>query len=296
MEAYLASLDLSPRSRDTYRKAVGRFLDWVEQTGRPITALRREDVLAYKDELLKSCTPATAAAYLTAVRSLFSFLHASTGYPDICRDVKNPKAARGHTKDALSASEARGLLEAMPRGTEAQLRNYAVVCLLLHTGLRTAEAAGANLEDVRRIAGAPVLYVKGKGHDAKDDFVKLTKAPLEALSAYLRAREAREGILDGAAPLFASDSPRNRGERLSVRSLSRICKDALRRAGHDSPRLTAHSLRHTAVTCALEAGATIREAQQMARHASPLTTERYAHDLRRLEDAAEDKLEALLTG
>ena len=68
----------------------------------------------------------------------------------------------------------------------------------------------------------------------------------------------------------------------------------MRTAGLDDGRLTAHSFRHTAVTCALLAGASIRDVQQMARHASPLTTERYAHDLRRLEDAAEDKLEALL--
>ena len=66
------------------------------------------------------------------------------------------------------------------------------------------------------------------------------------------------------------------------------------RAGINSDRITAHSMRHTAVTLALIGGASIQEAQSMARHTNINTTMIYAHNLDRLDSPAESKIEALL--
>jgi integrase/recombinase XerD len=59
--------------------------------------------------------------------------------------------------------------------------------------------------------------------------------------------------------------------------------------------LTAHCLRHTAVTLALQAGATIQEVQAFARHANINTTLIYAHNIDRIRDAPERKIDALLS-
>ncbi len=69
------------------------------------------------------------------------------------------------------------------------------------------------------------------------------------------------------------------GKRLSSRSISRIVKQSMVSVGLNSPRLTAHSLRHTAVTLALKGGATLQQVQQFARHRLIGTTLRYAHNL-----------------
>ncbi len=61
----------------------------------------------------------------------------------------------------------------------------------------------------------------------------------------------------------------------------------LKRAGLDSSRLSAHSLRHTAITLALKGGATLQQAQAMARHTDPKTTLVYVHNLARVEAGAE---------
>ena len=67
---------------------------------------------------------------------------------------------------------------------------------------------------------------------------------------------------------------------MTTRSISGVCKEAMKAAGYNSERLTAHSLRHTAVTLALIAnGGNIQEAQQFARHANISTTQIYAHNL-----------------
>lgn len=68
------------------------------------------------------------------------------------------------------------------------------------------------------------------------------------------------------------------------------------RTGLVSGRLSPHSLRHTAVTLALQAGASLQETQAMARHQSITTTMIYAHTLHRLAQAPERKIYSLLAG
>jgi integrase/recombinase XerC/integrase/recombinase XerD len=162
--------------------------------------------------------------------------------------------------------------------------------LLVRTGLRTIEAERANIEDVRQEGGEALLYIQGKGRDSKDAFVLLTEATLKPIREYVRAR----GKTAPTDPLFTSHSDRNNGERLTTRSISRIAKGALREAGIDSDRLTAHSLRHTAVTLSLLGGASIQEAQSMARHKNINTTLIYAHNIDRISKAPERKIDALL--
>ena len=67
-------------------------------------------------------------------------------------------------------------------------------------------------------------------------------------------------------------------------------KNALKNAGYDSTRLTAHSLRHTAITLALLAGREITEVQQFARHASLNTTMIYNHALDQAKNGCSDAI------
>jgi len=61
----------------------------------------------------------------------------------------------------------------------------------------------------------------------------------------------------------------------------------MRRVGINSERLTPHNLRHTAISLAIAGGATLVQAQAMARHSSPNTTMIYFHNVNRIRDAAE---------
>ena len=84
------------------------------------------------------------------------------------------------------------------------------------------------------------------------------------------------------------------GERLKTRSLREIVKGALREAGFDDSRLTAHSLRHTAVTLSLLGGASLQQAQAMARHTSINTTLVYSHNIDRVNNAGEFSIDKML--
>jgi len=286
---YLASLDVKPRSRETYRAALKHFTGWIIERGKAATD--RTDILAYKAHLQAKYRKSTFGAYFTAVKGLYTYLEAEKLYPNIAAGVKGPRNRKSGRKTCLSKEQAVNLLGSMAGSGTDQLRDYAIVNLLVRTGLRTIEIQRANIEDIQQEDGAAVLYIQGKGCDAKDAFVVLTESTLQPIRAYIEAR----GQVQGDAPLFVAHSNRNQNGRMTTRSISRLIKSALRGSGIDSERITAHSLRHTAVTLALLAGASVQEAQRMARHSDINTTLIYAHNIDRIGKAPERRIDAFLS-
>lgn len=293
VEDFLRGLDVARSSRRTYRRQLKQFLIWLESSraedgSRRLErlALRqfdREDVLAYRQELQeKGLSTYSVNGYLTAVRKLFEWLEARKIYPNVSK-VKGLKKPKGHRKETLAKEQLRDVLAGIDRSSLDGLRDYAIVNLMARTGLRDVEVSRALIGDIRQESGYPVLWIQGKGRDSKDDFVLLTKEAYQPIRAYLRARHTRRE----KAPLFCSHSDRNRGESLTTRSISRIVKQAFRQAGLDSRHLSAHSLRHTAITLAIMGGASLHQAQAMARHSDPATTLTYFHNLARVEAGAE---------
>lgn len=283
-EAFLASLDVSSSSRATYTRSLKQYVGWLEETGRHSLQLAREDILTYKDFLHDMKLSAyTVNLYLTAVRKLYQWLESQKIYPDITRGIKGVKKPRGFRKDTLTKEQLRETVDAIDTDSLAGLRDYAIINLMARTGLRDIEVSRATVEDIRQESGQAVLYVQGKGRTAKDEFVLLLPEALKPIRDYLQAR----GAVEKSEPLFCSNSDRNRGESLTSRSISRIVKQALRDIGLDDERLTAHSLRHTAISLSISGGASLQQAQAMARHNSSETTLVYFHNLQRIEAGAE---------
>lgn len=288
IEYYISSLDIKPKSKETYKKGIKNFTAWLNTCG--IASPTRADILDYKAALLQKYAACTVSSYLTAVKSFYTFLEGEKWYPNMAAGVKGAKHQKGFWKDALTAKQTKKILGSVDTATIEGKRNYALVNLLVRTGLRTVEAERANVEDIRSEAGEALLYIQGKGRDSKDAFVILTENTLRPVQEYLNER----GKASETAPLFASISDRNHGGRLTVHSISRVVKQTLRASGHDTNRLTAHSMRHTAITLALLGGATVQEAQALARHQNINSTLIYAHNLSRIACAPERKIDALL--
>ena len=88
-EAFLADLDLSESSRETYSRSMRQFISWLEETGRAGRVdLLREDILAYKDYLISSKSSYTVSLYLTTVRKLYQYLESKRIYPDVTRGIR----------------------------------------------------------------------------------------------------------------------------------------------------------------------------------------------------------------
>lgn len=288
---WMASLDLASGTKETYLSGFKAFCWFVRSTSLDFDELTRDDIKSFKEYLVdeKKLKPATVSGYLASVRSFYAYSE-DNGIENIAHRVKGVTDSRSFKKESLTPDQARRLLASIDRSTEKGLRDFAILNLMLRTGLRDIEIVRANCRDIQTKAGVDVLYVQGKGRASKDNFVVLTPKALSPIAAYLEKR----GKVDKLDPLFASVSSRNAGERLTVRSVSRIAKSALRAIGIDDERYTAHSLRHTAITFSLLGGATERDAQQMARHANITTTMLYSHDIDRIKHAAEREIDNVL--
>ena len=102
----------------------------------------------------------------------------------------------------------------------------------------------------------------------------LAKEVLAAIREYLSCRPGASA----AEPLFTSTGNRSGGKRLAPSTISTQLKNALRQAGFNSNRITAHSLRHTAGTSVQELTGNIYLTQVYMRHSNPATTEIYLHN------------------
>ncbi len=272
VDRFVSFLDVSPQSVRTYAKALRRMLSYF--AGKGLVSPRREDILAYRESLrLEGKTPSTIALYMVAVRMFFAWLAQEGLYPNVAERVKGSKIDRAHKKDYLTAPQIRAVLDGIDRSSLQGLRDYAMVALMVACGLRTVEVSRANIEDLGTAGGHVVLFVQGKGHEDRAEYVKVPDAVERAVRGYLATR----GMVEESAPLFASLSRNYKGQRLSTRSISGMVKEKLQAAGYNSRRLTAHSLRHSAVTLSLLAGRSLEEVKQFARHADVGTTLIYSH-------------------
>lgn len=283
-------IDASPKTVDTYSKNIKRFFAYLAENG--ITQPQREDIVAYRDYLKEDHKPTTVQGYLAAVKLFFQWTEQERLYPNVAQRVKGAKLDTEHKKDYLTTKQVNRLLGAVDRDSLKGLRDYAILSLMVTTGLREVSVVNANIGDIRTAGDAVALFYKGKGHEEKATYVKLAEPVEEAIRAYLKAR----GETDPEAPLFSSIANRNSGERMTTRSVSRIAKTRLVDVGLESDRLTGHSLRHTAATLNLLNGGTVEETQQLLDHANINTTLIYSHALERANNHSEERIAKAIFG
>jgi putative integrase len=279
--SFIEYLDASPKTVETYTRAIRQFFKYVQEKG--ISQPTREDIIAYREYLKGSHKPTTVQNYIVAVRLFFQWTEQKGLYPNVAEHIKGAKLDKNHKKDYLTSRQVKKVLETAKEESLQGLRDYAILALMFTGGLRTIEVSRANIEDLRIAGDSEVLYLQGKGHEEKTDYIKLIPKVEDAIRVYLKAR----GTLDPTEPLFTSTSNNSRGDRISTRTISGIVKNALKNAGYDSDKLTAHSTRHTAVTLALMGGQKLEEVQQFARHKNLATTLIYAHNLDRAKNNCE---------
>jgi site-specific recombinase XerD len=280
LKTFIDSLDVKKTTAAGYEKKVRDFLSWA--TENHVIQPKPQDVRNYRTALTdRGLSPYSVSAYLTAVRRFFSWAEGEGIYPNVAREIKGAKTRRGHAKDALTAAQVKKVMKSA-KGE----RTRALLALLFTTGVRTVEIIRADVGDLRTMGDKTVLNVWGKGRDSADDFVVVPAKAAEAAYSYLSTR----GPLKDGDPLFTGEGNRNYGGRLTTRTIRRIVKEVFQGAGVSSSKITAHSTRHTAVTLALKAGASIQEVQALARHASIATTQGYAHNIEKLESGTSDRI------
>ncbi len=287
LDVFIDNLDAKSNTKKQYRKTLTLFFGWCEQRGVSPATIGKSDIMEYRRQLLedgKMLSSQTVAAYIVAIRRFFEWTESEKIYPNIAKGVKSPKIKKEFVKQHLTTDECTDMLNNLFDDIEHKirkraysnseangLRDYALVNLLLRTGLRTIELSRLDVGDITMRRRKRVIAVWGKGRDSKDDYVPLSEKAYQPLMSYLGTRpEAKPN-----EPLFVCEGYGSVGRRMSTRRIQAICKDALRAIGMNDHAFSAHSFRHTCAVMLIQSGASAYDVQKYLRHASIDTTEIY---------------------
>lgn len=289
LKSFISYIDGTEATVKTYKKSLAVFSKWIQEKGiKHPTAL---DLMQYKKDLEEEHKPTTVSSYLTAVKQFYKW-YACMGYgADIAYLVKGEKLTHEFRKDYLTEDQTKELLSCFDTSTLEGARDYAITRLCITCGLRTIEVSRANIGDIATRANGRVLYVWGKGRTDKAEWVDLGYKTEKAIRDYLALRGITDAEAKADEPLFASISDRCQGQRLTADSVSRIIRKALKKCNLKTPRITAHSLRHTSAVMSIEYGATLEETMMHMRHKDMATTEIYTHDLEKAKYRTSSKID-----
>ncbi len=212
--------------------------------------------------------PSSIARKISTIRSFWKFL-VKRDYleDDVASLLSSPKVSKP-LKNYLNVDEIFHLLDSHAPDDALGVRDMAIWEIGYGCGLRASEIVGLNVPDLHFEEG----WVRVLGKGDKERQVPLGRKARRALETYLSRRmELVSGETEEQA-LFLN----YKGGRLSTRSLRRLLKKHLVRAGLDTS-ITPHGLRHSYATHLLDSGADLRGIQELLGHANLSTTQRYTH-------------------
>ncbi|WP_353952517.1 tyrosine-type recombinase/integrase [Knoellia sp. S7-12] len=251
------------RTHTLYAFQLRQWFAWCEANALdPLVGVQRAHVELYirslgERGLMDSCV----VTMMHGVRGFFRFAHIDgliPADPDVY--ARLPKVHRDESRtQGLDRLE---LIRFLQVAQTITVHHGALAYLLGINALRASEAAAVRIEDYAdTLRGHRVLHVVGKGN--KPATMPITVPVLRVLEACRGERTSGPLVL---RPLTGKAIDR----RDAYRMVARIAKVA------SIPRhVSPHSLRHAAITDALDAGVPLRDAQILARHADPRTTEHY---------------------
>lgn len=221
---------------------------------------------------------ATQANKLTAVRMLLAWAtRAKRITMNPAAELAMPKLPKRLPRAVLTVSEMERVLAAPDLTTPLGLRDRAILEVLYSTGIRRMELVGLDSTDLDPERGT--LFVR-EGKGKKDRLVPIGERAVRWTLRYLD--DVRPTLIEHAAlratrhrsttALFLSA----RGTRLRATKLTDRLHQYLVKAGIEKPG-SVHIFRHTMATLMHDAGADIRDLQEMLGHAQLSTTEIYTH-------------------
>ena len=253
----------SGRTHALYAFQLRQWFGWCEGNGLdPLVGIQRAHVELYLRGLgQRGLMDSSVTTMMHGIRGFFRFAHIDGLIAaDPAVYARLPKVQRDESRtQGLDRLE---LIRFLQVAQTITVHHGALAYLLGINALRASEAAAVLIEDYAdTLRGYRVLHLVGKGN--KPATMPLTVPVLRVLEACRGQRTT--------GPLIrrpVSGKPIDR--RDVYRMVARIAKVA------GIPRhISPHSLRHAAITNALDAGVPLRDAQILARHADPRTTEHY---------------------
>ena len=276
----------SPLTVRNYIRDVERFVAWWSATsGEPFDAAKVErdhlrEWIVWRSEEGEGKAPAGRHVKLKAaslnrelcsLRAYFRFL---TRRGVTAKDPAHAIAALRTPKRLPSFVPETRMAEIVDRCQETEedfesLRDRLIGLFLYATGLRMAELVAIDMDDFSDDWCS--LRVVGKGD--KERLVPILDPLADQILAYRDAISRQQICKSGEKALFLT----SKGVRISRSKVYRVVQKALQE-GDVQGKKSPHVLRHTFATHLMNAGADMREIQELMGHSSLQSTQVYTHN------------------
>lgn len=254
-----AERNLSPHTREAYRRDLAQFFDFCDRLG--IESLQGVDRRAMRRWQAQLGTRGFAATSIARkVSAVRSFFHDATRRDLVSSDPSIGLPTRkkpSRLPRALGATALGAMLDGLDGADPLTLRDRAILEVLYGTGLRVSELAGLSVRDVQ----TELVRVRGKGD--KDRVVPLAGQARVAVGKYLESGRPRLALTTSGEALWLGA----RGRPLDPRGVRRVARSRL--------GTFPHALRHSFATHLLERGADLRTVQELLGHVELATTQTY---------------------
>lgn len=274
LRRYLDTLNRSPHTVKTYQNALEQFLRVMED-GAEINLETYKDFL----DAIKSTSPSTQRVYTTAVKKFYAFCKIGS-MDELNEATRHSTRKQGRRIVNFNRSAVEQVIQhctTLSSDLEA-LRDKAFVLTLIDTGLRISEACALKRGDIDWLEQRAVIIGKGD----KQAVIRFSNRSIEALKDYLHARsgiDPNSRVPLGSQPLFARHDIRasKKIRPITAGGMWKAIKERIEQAGVERSAVRIHDFRHYFVTMTYLAKGDLKLSQELARHESISTTNRYAH-------------------
>jgi len=255
----LACLWLHGRAANTVSSYRTSLVQFQAEVGLPLHQVTLGALQGWADRLAEAgLSPKTCVVRLAAIKSLFAF-GLRLGYlpVDVSAALRLPKLRDKLSERILLEEQVQRMLAVQDDPVAHALVRLFYVC-----GVRISEAIALRWTDLVRRQSGGQATVFGKG--GKTRAVLIPMGLWKELAALRSTSQPDEAVISGAD-----------GRPLNRSAAHRLVKRVAERAG--VPAASAHWLRHSHISHALDNGCSSVVVRDTAGHASLTTTSRYAH-------------------
>lgn len=276
---------LSGKTQENYSRFLNKFFEWLKSNDldnlKP-NGLSSSHIWKYRVFLSrhmgqgakKTLKKSTQNYYLIALRSLLEFFAEKDITSLSPTKIKLAKEKGDKEIKFLKLDQIEKLLLAPDVKAKIGLRDRAILETLFSTGLRVAELAALNREQIKINDNTKELEISIMGKGGKVRVIYFSERATSWLKKYLEKRN------DMDSALFINYKPgiekSGLSRRLTTKSIEEIVKKYVKIAGLPI-MATPHTLRHSYATDLLSEGVDLRLVQEFLGHRNIATTQIYTH-------------------